>query len=371
VQPRYVADGFILAGNPDGYVVAVPFDASQLRVTGPSRPILESVDVKSGGATEISIAVNGTLAYVTGALVGTDQAMYVDRTGRERVLIKDEGDFRGPRISPSGRQLLVERRVSSANRDIWVYDIASGSRTRLTSDGASQGASWSGDGRRIAWVSSSAASPGGEIRLQAWDGSGSTETLAVPSPIANYVSMARTDAFLMFESNPPGPDDISRLSLDSARVMSPMLATPADEGHASISPDARWYAYASTESGRAEVYVRSINGGSGRVPVSIGGGSEPVWSPRGSEIFYRSGTHMMSARVAMDPEFSVLRRDTLFADTYKISAGFLSTPQAYDVMPNAASFVMLKPLTRGVQHLIIATHWIDDLKRQMSEAQSK
>jgi Tol biopolymer transport system component len=303
-------------------------------------------------------------------LSGTEQAVYVDRLGRERALIKDEGDFRGPRVSPSGRQLLVERRVSAANQDLWVYDITSGSRTRLTSDGGSQGGSWSADGQRIVWVSNAASGLGGEIRRQAWDGGGSTETIAATKPFPNYVSIASSDAFIIASLNPPGPDDIAMVSLDSARRISDLLVTPADEGHASISPDARWYAYSSNESGRHEVYVRSINGGSGRVPVSVGGGVEPVWSRRGSEIFYRTGTHTVSARVATDPEFRVLRRDTLFADPY-ILAGSAAVPQAYDAMPNAAGFVMLKSLLSGVQHLIVATRWTDELKRRMSEARPK
>ena len=146
-------------------------------------------------------------------------------------------------------------------------------------------------------------------------------------------------------------------SLDKAR---PFLATPADEWLPTISPNGRLLAYATSESGRPEVYVRPLPPGSGRIQVSAGGGIEPRWSPDGREIFYRSNTHMIAAGISEQPELAVQRRDTLFADVYLPNISHAM----YDVFPSGREFLMLLEESRRSK-LYVVVNGTEELRRKM------
>ncbi len=154
-----------------------------------------------------------------------------------------------------------------------------------------------------------------------------------------------------------GSRDIWLMALDSARQPVPLLRSPANKVSPALSPDGRWLAYVSNESGRAEVYVRSLPGGGARYPVSLDGGSEPVWSPRGGELFYRSGPTLIAAEVRTGTTFEVLRRTPLFTNAaYAIDL----THQLYDVAPDGRHFVMMRDLG-GTSHLTVTLHQFQNL----------
>jgi Tol biopolymer transport system component len=145
-----------------------------------------------------------------------------------------------------------------------------------------------------------------------------------------------------------GSRDIWLVPHDSARPM-PLLRSPADEVAPALSPDGRWLAYVSNESGRAEVYVRSFPGMAGRYQVSLDGGAEPAWSPRGGELFYRNGPAMMTAELRAGAAMEILRRRVLFSDpSYVVDL----THRAYDVTPDGGHFVLVKDQA-GASHLTV------------------
>ena len=147
------------------------------------------------------------------------------------------------------------------------------------------------------------------------------------------------------------------MALDSARQPVPLLQSPANEVAPALSPDGRWLAYVSNESGRAEVYVRSFPGMEARAAVSVDGGTEPVWSPRGGELFYRSGPVLIAAAVREGSGFDVLRRTPLFSNAnYAVDL----THQVYDVAPDGQHFVMVRNLG-GTSHLTVTLHQFENL----------
>jgi serine/threonine-protein kinase len=260
----------------------------------------------------------------------TAQLVLVDRQGRSHALRQDPQPYSHPRYSPDGKRLAVAIGAATHNSDIWVEDLASGTLTRFTHDGRSSQPEWTADGRRIAWWFDDG--KGGEIRWQSSDGSGAAEPLASSGRTA---IMAPSGGFFVTQTDFGG--NVDMISLDSARRRRPLVRAPRSNAGSSvrISPDGRWLAYVSSESGRSEVYVRPIGGGGGLRQISTQGGTEPVWSPTGRELFYRVSGQFVVATLATVPEVAFVRRDTLFADRYLNTN---TVAPDYDVSRDGKSF---------------------------------
>ena len=164
----------------------------------------------------------------------------------------------------------------------------------------------------------------------------------------------------MYRSDTPDSNrDITLLPLTGERKPVPLLTSMDDTKHPRVSPDAKWLAYVSNESGREEVYVRALAGGGGRVPVSAGGGAEPLWSPDGRRIYYRSGAALVAATVVTSPALAVTGREKLFEGPYTTDPFHPN----YDVAPDGRSFVMLRPV-EGNRQLVMVLNWIEELRRR-------
>ena len=156
------------------------------------------------------------------------------------------------------------------------------------------------------------------------------------------------------------PGDIFVAPLDSPRVARPFVATSADEETPRLSPDGRWLAYSSDETGRYEVYVRPVSAPGGRVQVSSGGGAEPAWARDGRSLFYRGNTHLMRASVGGDSSLSVQKRDTLFADEkYRKELRAV----LYDVFPDGQALLMLKQAGRSSREPTLVFNWPELVRR--------
>jgi Tol biopolymer transport system component len=143
------------------------------------------------------------------------------------------------------------------------------------------------------------------------------------------------------------------------------LATPFDEGAPQFSPDGRWLAYVSNESGRYEIYVQPYPGPGGKWQISTEGGTEPVWNPNGRELFYRSGDKMMAVDVATQPSFTVGKAHVLFEGPYQPS---WTSAQNYDVSPDGQRFLMLKPVESteaAPTQINVVLNWFEELKRRV------
>jgi hypothetical protein len=357
-SPWYVSGGYVIFARANGTVYAVPMSLRTLRLTGEPVLLLDGVLVKANGAAELTVADNGTLAYIAGQSPQS-RLRAVSRAGVARAIGTELQPFEFPRISPDGRHVAVTMSPRGA-QDIWTYDLASQALTPLTHDGSSQRAEWSQDGRHVVYVGHEGAD--NVVRQQAWDGSGTSDVIARPPANLLEVAVGPPHSYAAFRVGTGATQrDIWIAPLDSLDKPRPFVATPADEWLPAVSPDGRLLAYVTSESVvRSEVYVRPLRPEGGRIQVSAGGGAEPRWSPDGRELFYRGSTHMIAAVITERPELAVHRSDTLFADVYRRN----SSHSMYDVFPNGREFLMLLEESSRSK-LYVVVNWTEELRRKM------
>ena len=243
--------------------------------------------------------------------------------------------------------------------DIWVYDVGRGSRTRLTFDRSAWTGEWSPDGRRIAFLSH----PGDEgargIYLIAVDGTGAPELLYADA--SDPTSWSPDGQTLLMRSGPSrGRGDVWELDVDGEREPRPLLNESYREHVAVFSPDGHWIAYTSEESGRTEVYARAYPGPGRKYSVSTRGGSEPVWSRDGRELFFRSGIAMMVVDVRLEPELEVSEPRELFRGNFRPAPAVNSN---YDVSPDGERFLMIQPTGDAPREIHVIVNWVQELER--------
>ncbi|MEO7646805.1 MAG: protein kinase [Gemmatimonadaceae bacterium] len=352
-NPRYVNSGHVVLTNVDGTITSVPFDVGRLEVAGPPIPVAEGVAVAGNGAAEMGTALGGSAVYATGS-GGVRTVMLVDRSGAAQPLSTELRSYGGPRVSPDGRRIALDV-ADGGSSAVWILDVAQKTLTRMTFDPNAVRPSWTPDGSRVAYTR------GVEAPDMAWiraDGSALAESLLVARGRQfgdTWAPDGRT--FVYHENNlAVTRNDIMLLSADSTRSVRPYLKTPADEFAPAVSPDGRWLAYSSDESGRIEVYVRSFPNPGAKIQVSLDGGTEPRWSANGRELFYRNGDKMLAAAVQLSAEFTVQRRVDLFRGNF---AAFQFHAQ-YDVTRDG-KFVMLQG-PQASSDLIVVLNWFDQLR---------
>src|SRR6185436_7342340 len=195
-----------------------------------------------------------------------------------------------PQTSPDGRRLALRISAGAFNTgNIWIQDLQNGTMSRLTSDSTSYRPMWSRDGSRILYVNGKSADT--RILSRPWDGSG-TESLMLARGMLAEIAPGAAGGLSAIRTL-DGPRDIYIAPTDSLAALKPFVVGPADEVNPRISPDGKWLAYQSNESGPSEVFVRPIPGPGPRVLVSVGGGIYPRWSPDGHTLYYRAPTHIM------------------------------------------------------------------------------
>jgi len=264
-----------------------------------------------------------------------------------------------PALSPDGTRLAVTARA--ALDDIWVYEFAHASLTRLTFTlGNNWMPVWTSDGAHIVFSSDR----NGPFNLY-WkraDGSGAEERLATSAKAQFPTAVSPDGKWLAFtEVDAQRREDISMMSL-ADRGVTPFLQTPFRERHAAFSPDGKWVAYTSDESGRDEVFVRPFPGPGSRVAVSVDGGRSPRWGRDGRELFYRSDDAMMRAPVTLGTTFTSGKSERMFAHPDLGARIGLD----YDVLPDSSHFVVLedKGLTTRTATLDVVLNWFAELPRR-------
>jgi serine/threonine-protein kinase len=339
---RYSSTGHIVYATAGGTLMAAPFDSRRLEVTGPSVTLAEGVAVDGNGASQFALSESGVLLYGTGA--GSDsELVWVSRAGvAEPVDPEWTGEFGSPALSPDGRRLVVAIQ-GRESMDVWVKILDRGPSSRLTLDGGRNDyPTWTSDGTSVTFTSDRA-SPSFDLWTRRADGSGEPvlevdEESAVAEPL-----WSPDGAWFIYRTstNEAGAGDIlgQRRGQDAQAV--PLVATGFTELVPAFSPDGRWLAYSSAETGRLEIFVVPFpNTGDAKWPVSLRGGSEPLWSRDGREIFYRNGQgEMVAVSVETTPAFSVGSTSVLFSD-----AGYrrASARRQYDVAPDGQRFLMIR-----------------------------
>ncbi len=355
-------------------LLAAPFDADRLELTGAPLPVVPD----SGFSAWAS---DGTLVYAAGAGVDVAETLrtlvWLDRDGREEPVQAAPRAYGTPRISPSGDRVAVE--VSSADGPtvVVVHDLARGASNALTFDGWSVNPLWSPDGRRVVFTSIEDDVVG--LFRKAADGTGRAEPLTAAASTSMQTASAwvsTADSLLVTQAAGMTDADIHRLPLADGRGSEPLIATASVEVLAVVSPDGRWIAYQSNESGRWAIYVRPFpNVEDGKWQVSPGGGFSPVWSPVGRELFFLTagpdGRAMMAVEYAGDPTFTPSRPQRLFALPSRVDVGGIL--RQWDVTPDGRRFLMIKDddgaagndPREGLSHLIYVGNWFTELAERV------
>jgi serine/threonine-protein kinase len=357
----HVAAGHLIFGR-GSTVLAVPFDLDTLRTSGTPLPLIDNVSIVSTvvNRPDVSTSRVGSLAFVPALGQPDGTLTWVDRAGTERPLAGPVRPYALPRIAPDGRfvAIAIEPTIGSSG-DLWTYDLSRDVLTPVTSGGRNLFVAWTPDGHRLTFLS-----PRG-ISWTTADGSGVEEVLFSerPGPPLAWAPDGRTLAFVR-----TGQGNLADLWLlpfdDSGKpgTPRPLAQGPSREGGAVFSPDGRWVAYISNETGRNEVYVRSVDG-SGRHPISTDGGNEVVWPRNGREIFYRNGDVMMAVDVTTSRTFVAGKSRALFRGQFAATPALFAN---YDVTPDGQRFLMIKPAkpSQGRPHVVnVVLNWPEGLNR--------
>jgi serine/threonine-protein kinase len=366
---RYVPTGHIVyAVGPTLYGIA--FDAETKRTRGSGVPLVEGV-ARSGilARAQFAIANDGTLAYVRGLSVGSRTLVWVGRDGRETPIAAPERNYIYVDLSPDEARVALD--IRDQENDTWVLDLGRATLQRLTSDpGNNRGVVFSPDSRRIAFTRELGETE--EIYWQAADGSGSPEALTAGSGMPMHPVDITADGATLLYAKADLPRDIFMIPIAGpAGPGTPLLAGPASEHSPTVSPDGRWLAYSSDESGDYEIYVRPFpDVDAGRSLVSTGGGIHPQWSRDGTELFYLvprdSDVAMLAVPVEPGETFRPGAPTELFAGPY-FYAATVAAPDVYDVSANGR-FLMIKEREApdGVEtqpEIVIVENWFEELKR--------
>ena len=346
----YAPTGHLIYNNLASTMLAVPFDAQNLEVSGGSVPVIENV------GQHFDLSENGTAVYLPRAAQPKD-LVWVDREGREETLTAEPGDYNFPVLSPDGSMVSYV-----SGDDVWTHDIEAGvPRQETFSAGLDGLPHWNPDGDLLSF--SSGMTEARDIFVKRVDPRGEPVRLldrARPQFATSWSPDGRWLAFHEYEQGTSGLQDIFTLSLDDGEV-SGFASTGADERGAMFSPNGEWIAYVSDEQGDTEVYVMPFPADPGqKVRVSYGGGSAPLWGVEGDELFYRDRTSVVRVEIGQDGMPG--RSQGLFPDIYRrIGNGNVTD---YDI--DGSRFLMVKnSQTAAPRQIHVILNWFEELKERV------
>lgn len=359
----YTSSGNLLLVR-DGVLMAQPFDQNKLEVSGDAVPLVAEAGAVASGSNRslFSASNNGILVYRTGSeTAGGNALLWFDRNGKQIAETGAPGRYGTVSVSPDGTKLVA---ATLEPNSIWVYDIARGTRTRVTFHASVNGQpSWSPDGKMIAFMSSRS----GQYHLyqKAADGTGNAIPLVVDDATELYPSWSADGRYLVFErggEQANARSELWALPLFGGGKAFPVIQSQFDVHWPTVSPDSRWVAYTSDESGQEEVYVAPFLHGSGKWLVSTNGGTRPRWRRDGRELFYLSlDSKMMSAGISEGPaSVSVGEVRPLFQTNSAPTNGWL-----YDVSADGKKFLIVtEAAQKSSTPLTVVTNWPALLKKQ-------
>src|SRR5262245_8417009 len=310
IAAMYAAPGYLLVVS-QGVLTAHAFDAGRATVTGEPIPLAQAVGADDGAFhSAFSVSAAGVLAHRTGASART-QLVWVDRTGKMLAVGQpDENASGNPALAPDGQRVALSRNVQG-NYDLWLIETSRGAASRFTFDGAIENSPvWSPDGRQIAFRSNRKGVH--DLFEKPAGGTADEQPLLVTSQAKSPLDWSPDGRLLLYGTQDPKTgSDLWVLPMMGERKPFAVLQSSSDEIEGQFSPDGRWLAYASNESGRYEIYVRSFPEAGGKWQVSVGGGLQPRWKLDGRELFYVApDSRLMAAPIRLVPETHALEAGT-------------------------------------------------------------
>jgi len=365
---RYLPSGHLVYVNR-GTLFAVPFDADRLEVHGTPVPVLDQISYNAQlGSAQLDFSQTGTLIYRSGAAGGGLLTVaWLDGAGKVQPLLAQPGAYVNPSLSPDGQRLAVEV-VEGSGTDIWVYDWRRDTMTRLTFTGTADGAVWSPDGRYIAFLA-----VGEGLSVIRSDGSGKPQPLTQSKNRQLPRSFAPDGKRLAFFETASGTGNglwTVPLESDDAglRAGKPEVFLQTQANALSFSSDGRWMAYVSNESGTDQVYVRAFPDKGGKWQISNRGGTWPMWSRNGRELFFETlDNHIMVAAYAV-------KGDSFAADKPRVwsekQLGTSGGRKNVDLAPDGKRIVILMRVEteqgqKAQSHVIFLENFVDDVRRKV------
>jgi serine/threonine-protein kinase len=382
--PHYSPSGHLLVSEL-GKLLAVPFDLGAAKVRGPAVTLVQDLRTEIFGAAQYTLSRDGMLVYVAGADSQVASLVWVDRHGKAEPLGFPPAAYGPFDISPDGRTLAVPVFEGGA-ADLWLYDIARGAGTRLTFQSKGEprintDPRWAPQGNGIIYTSYWQAEGGGPrlrsaLFWKAVDGREAVQLTPDDVPMRPAAGSFAPDSSVLalYATSPDTGFDLWSLRLHdldrttaASLTAEVLLRTSSLESFPRFSPDGKWIAYMSDESGRREIYVRPYPGAGGKVQVSTAGGVRPSWHPNGRELFYQLRNRWYAAEVAPSTPFRVGKPRLLFEGPYISAPGF-----SWALGPDGERFLVLEnpEQFRARRELTVVTHFFDEIRRRTAARKS-
>jgi len=366
LDAMYVKTGHIIHASPNGGLFATPFELKNMKLTGRSVPVLDGVSIwglrQGSPRAQYAVSDDGMLVY--GTRKGSDETrmLVVHLRGDTATIPLAPRSFEDPRWSPDGRSIVY---VSGGLPDLnlYTYNVELGATPRqLTFNGSNRFPVWSPDGTSIVFSSSRAGTDGWDIFVASVEGDEPAQLL-LSRPVDQFTRHWSTEELVVFEDAAPGGrTDLWIAALPATGGTRPYLQSEADLDDINVSPDGRWAAYQSNETGEEEVYVRRFPEPQQQFQVSNGGGQFPRWAPDGRTVYYWREDDalidtLFAARVQTEPAFAVLSREPVLTGSF--------VAEAWDLHPNGDRIVVVQTADlegEGPERFLVVVNWFEELK---------
>jgi eukaryotic-like serine/threonine-protein kinase len=368
--PRYSPSGHIVYAR-EGSLYTVPFDVGRLEVTGPSMKVVEGVLMSvNTGAAFYDISSTGSLAYAEGQAEGGERTLvWVDRQGRAKPLPLPPRSYLFPRFSPDQKTLAVE--IEGPTHNLYTYDFERGVMSKITTDGLSHAPVWTPDGKNLCFRSWKAGT------MTMWrmpsDRSGPEARLTTVGARQSAVAVSPDGRYLTFDQmNVDTGMDVYVLPLDGSGKPQPLVQSKFGDAAAKFSPDGKWVAYCSNESGKPEAFVQRWPGPGPKIQISSEGGTDPLWSQKGDEIFYRNADKMVVVPVSLAGGLKAGKPRLLWEGHYSHGMSSSCGPPGvssgnYCISTDGQRFLMVKDNDQDVSSnkLVVILNWTRTLEGLM------
>jgi len=373
---RYLSSGHLVFLRQNT-LFAAPFDLKRLALTAAPQPLIEEVNSTVRGGGDFDFSRNGTVVYVSSKGPSLDrQIAWLDNTGQTKPLEETPGHYESPRFSPDGKRLALELAAGPVQADIWVKDLERDTMSRLTHlPGRSNVPVWTPDGRGIVFITRYHEAPG--IYWIRADGTGAPQLLMGVDGKMLFPSSISPDGKRLAYSQiyPDGRVEIWTAPVEGdpehPRLGKPeaFLQTSFSESHPVFSPDGHWLAYSSNESGAEELYVRAFPGQGGKLQISTGGGSYPIWSRKERKLYFLTPDwRIMVLDYAANGDSFVPGRPQMWSPRSLVYMGGL---YPYDLAPDGKRFAVALDTAAAEQErkrtesVLVLLNFFDELRRKV------